>query len=79
MIGGFDQFHFLKGCTSEQTRREVRRCFEQAGSGGGYILSPWTISSKPTCPCWRRSAPKRGNAYTNFRAPSLFNRRHVAS
>lgn len=40
MIGGFDQFHFLVGCTPEQTRAEVRRCFEEAGPGGGYILSP---------------------------------------
>jgi len=40
MIGGFDQFHFFTGCTPEETRREVRRCFEEAGSGGGFILSP---------------------------------------
>jgi hypothetical protein len=40
MIGGFDQFHFFKGCTAEETRAEVRRCFEAAGEGGGYILSP---------------------------------------
>jgi uroporphyrinogen decarboxylase len=40
MIGGFDQFHFLSGCTPGQTRREVRRCFMEAGPGGGYILSP---------------------------------------
>jgi len=40
MIGGFDQFHFFRGCTPAETRREVRRCFEEAGSGGGYILSP---------------------------------------
>jgi uroporphyrinogen decarboxylase len=40
MIGGFDQFHFFKGCTAEETRREVRRSFEAAGAGGGYILSP---------------------------------------
>lgn len=40
MIGGFDQFHFFKGCTPDQTRKEVRRCFEAAGQGGGYILSP---------------------------------------
>lgn len=40
MIGGFDQSHFLMGCTPEETRREVRRCFEAAGAGGGYILSP---------------------------------------
>jgi hypothetical protein len=40
MIGGFDQFHFLTGCTPAQTRAEVRRCFETAGLGGGYILCP---------------------------------------
>ncbi len=39
-IGGFDQFHFFVGSTEEATRREVRRCFEEAGPGGGYILSP---------------------------------------
>jgi len=40
MIGGFDQFHFFQGCSEMETRREVRRCFEEAGEGGGYILSP---------------------------------------
>jgi hypothetical protein len=40
MIGGFDQFHFFTGCSEERTRREVRRCFEEAGSSGSYILSP---------------------------------------
>ena len=40
MIGGFDQFHFFKGCTPEQTRAEVRRCFEAAGKNGAYILCP---------------------------------------
>jgi uroporphyrinogen decarboxylase len=40
MIGGLDQFHFFTGCTAEQTRAEVRRCFEAAGGGGGFILSP---------------------------------------
>ncbi len=40
MIGGFDQFHFFTGCTEEETRREVRRCFEAAGEGGGFILCP---------------------------------------
>jgi len=40
MIGGFDQFHFFLGRTPEETRREVRRCFEEAGEGGGFILSP---------------------------------------
>ena len=40
MIGGFDQFHFLKGCSQAETRREVRRCFEAAGENGGFILAP---------------------------------------
>jgi uroporphyrinogen-III decarboxylase len=40
MIGGFDQFHFFTGCTPEDTRKEVRRCFAEAGEGGGYILCP---------------------------------------
>jgi len=40
MIGGFDQLHFFTGCTPEETRKEVRRCFEAAGLGGGFILSP---------------------------------------
>lgn len=40
MIGGFDQFHFFVGCSPDDTRAEVRRCFEAAGAGGGYILSP---------------------------------------
>jgi len=40
MIGGFDQFHYFTGCTPEQTRGEVRRCFEEAGRDGAYILSP---------------------------------------
>jgi len=40
MIGGFDQFHFFTGCTPEQTRAEVRRCFEAAGKEGAFILSP---------------------------------------
>ncbi len=40
MIGGFDQFHFFTGATPEETRREVRRLFEAAGAGGGFILSP---------------------------------------
>ena len=40
MIGGFDQFHFFKECAPEKTREAVRRCFEDAGGGGGYILCP---------------------------------------
>ncbi len=40
MIGGFDQFHYFKDCTPEETQKAVRKCFEDAGGGGGYILSP---------------------------------------
>ena len=40
MIGGFDQFHYLKDCTVEVTRKAVRKCFNEAGPGGGYILCP---------------------------------------
>ena len=39
MIGGLDQFHFFKGCSPQETRDEVRRCFEEAGEGGGFILA----------------------------------------
>jgi hypothetical protein len=40
LIGGFDQFHDFVGCTPAQTRRAVRRLFDEAGAGGGYILAP---------------------------------------
>ena len=40
MIGGFDQFHYFTGCSPEETRKVVRKCFEDAGQNGGYILSP---------------------------------------
>jgi uroporphyrinogen decarboxylase len=40
MIGGWDQQHYFTGCSEEETRAAVRRCFEDAGEGGGYILSP---------------------------------------
>ena len=40
MIGGFDQFHFFNGCSEEDVRKEVRRCFKEAGYNGGFILSP---------------------------------------
>ncbi len=39
-VGGFDQFHCLVDCTPEATRAAVRQCFEDAGEGGGFILSP---------------------------------------
>jgi uroporphyrinogen-III decarboxylase len=40
MIGGFDQFHYFYNCAPNETRAAVRRCFEAAGPGGAYILSP---------------------------------------
>ncbi len=40
MIGGLDQARFLQGCDQEETEAEVRRCFREAGGGGGYILAP---------------------------------------
>jgi hypothetical protein len=40
MIGGFDQWRHLQGCTTAETRRAVRACFELAGQGGGFILAP---------------------------------------
>jgi uroporphyrinogen decarboxylase len=40
MIGGFDQYHHLLGCSEGETRAKVRRCFRDAGQGGGFILSP---------------------------------------
>jgi len=40
MIGGFDQYHYFKGCAPEETRNAVRRAFTDAGEGGGFILSP---------------------------------------
>jgi uroporphyrinogen decarboxylase len=40
MIGGFDQFHYFKGCTPGETRRAVREAFDQAGRDGGFILAP---------------------------------------
>ena len=40
MIGGFDQAHYLKGCSEQETRDYVRKCFNEAGAGGGYILAP---------------------------------------
>jgi uroporphyrinogen decarboxylase len=39
-IGGFDQNRYFTTATPEETRAEVRRCFHEAGGGGGLILSP---------------------------------------
>lgn len=40
MIGGFDQFHYFLGCSPQETRAAVRKCFDQAGENGGFILAP---------------------------------------
>ena len=40
MIGGFDQGNHFIHCSEEETRKNVRRCFEEAGAGGRFILSP---------------------------------------
>jgi hypothetical protein len=40
MVGGFDQCGFFQGCDAADTRSAVRRCFSEAGAGGGYILAP---------------------------------------
>lgn len=40
MIGGFNQHYYFQQATPEETRAEVRRCFEAAGGNGGFILSP---------------------------------------
>ena len=40
MIGGFDQFHYFVGCSPKDTKDYVRKCFEEAGGNGGFILSP---------------------------------------
>lgn len=51
MIGGFDQFHYFKGCKPKETRAAVRKCFEAAGEGGGiYLLLP-IISLMPILNC----------------------------
>lgn len=40
MIGGFDQGYYFQRSTPEETRAAVRKCFEEAGANGGYILAP---------------------------------------
>jgi uroporphyrinogen decarboxylase len=40
MIGGLDQSRFFVGCPPDETRAEVRRCFEAAGRNGAYVLCP---------------------------------------
>jgi uroporphyrinogen-III decarboxylase len=40
MIGGFDQGYYFQRSTPDETRAAVRKNFEAAGDGGGYILAP---------------------------------------
>jgi uroporphyrinogen-III decarboxylase len=40
LIGGFNQVHHLVGCSADDTGRAVRRAFDEAGAGGGFILAP---------------------------------------
>lgn len=40
MIGGFNQHYYFQHATPAETRAAVRKCFEEAGGHGGYILSP---------------------------------------
>jgi uroporphyrinogen-III decarboxylase len=40
MIGGFDQGEYFQRSNPEETRAAVRKCFEEAGGNGGYILAP---------------------------------------
>ena len=40
IIGGFDQFHYFKGCTVNDTKNYVRKCFDEAGGDGGFIICP---------------------------------------
>ncbi len=40
LIGGFDQYNGFENASSDETRRQVRHCFETAGAGGGYIMNP---------------------------------------
>ena len=69
MIGGFDQFHFFQGCTSAETRAEVRRCFAAAGHGGGYILAPSDHFFDAAPELIKRLPKKRADAST--RGPAI--------
>jgi uroporphyrinogen decarboxylase len=40
LIGGFDQNNYFVGCSEQATRDAVRKCFDEAGGEGGYIISP---------------------------------------
>lgn len=40
MIGGFNQGYYFSRAKPEEVRAAVKRCFQDAGAGGGYILCP---------------------------------------
>ncbi|MBE3131782.1 MAG: hypothetical protein IMZ54_13860 [Acidobacteria bacterium] len=40
MIGGFDQGFYFSRASAEQVRAAVRKCCQDAGEGGGFILAP---------------------------------------
>ena len=40
LIGGFDQYNGFENATPNETSAMVRKCFADAGEGGGYILNP---------------------------------------
>jgi len=39
-IGGFNQTYYFSKATEKEVRDAVRKCFQEAGTGGGYILAP---------------------------------------
>lgn len=63
MIGGFDQYHFFLNCHPEKTRQEVRRCFEEAGGDGAFILSPSDHFFDAELPLIQAFAQEAGNCY----------------
>ncbi len=40
MIGGFNQGYYFSRASEEEVRAAVRKCWDDAGRDGGYILSP---------------------------------------
>jgi uroporphyrinogen decarboxylase len=40
MVGGFNQNHYFTRATEAEVRAAVRKNFQDAGGGGGYILAP---------------------------------------
>ena len=61
MIGGFDQHNFLKNCNPEDTRKAVRRCFDEAGEGGGFILATSDHFFEADIECLRAYADEAHN------------------